>query len=353
MLALYGSGRQAEALASYRDARRALDEQLGIQPSPELRRLEQRILEQDPALAAPASRDPIRATVGSRPAGRTRYASSGDVSLAFQVFGDGDLELALITGWVLPMEVFRDDPAFARFLDRLGAFARVLMWDKRGTGLSDRIAPGARPTLDERTGDLAAVMDAAGFQRPAILGLSEGCHLAARFAVLQPERASMLGLYGGWARTMRAPDHPHGASRAQHLRLIALTQEHWGDAAQLLRYWAPSAQDDEQLRAWWGRALRLGATPTAAAMWLELMADVDLRAALPAIRVPTLVVHRRGDVIVPVGNGRPSPSTSRMPSTSSFPEPITSGGSGTRMRSWTRSNGSSCAPDGDLRCRAA
>ena len=303
MLALYRSGRQAEALASYRDAWRSLDEELGIRPSPELRRLEQRILAQDSALAAPAVRGPA-ARVDGGPAGVIRYASSGDVSLAYQVFGHGDAELVLVTGWVLPIELFRDEPGFARFLDRLAGFARVLVWDKRGTGLSDRIAPGARPTLEERTGDLTAVMDAAGFERPAILGLSEGCHLAALFAATHPQRTATLALYGGWARTMWAPDYPSGATRAQHRRLIELVREHWGDAAYLLRYWAPDAQDDEQLRTWWARALRLGATPTAAVTWLELMEEVDIRSALTAIQAPTLVAHRRGDVIVPVSHGR-------------------------------------------------
>ncbi len=211
MVALYRSGRQTEALASYRDAWRSLDEELGIQPSVELRALEQRILAHDPALAPPAREAgaPLP-RAAPQPQGATRYASRGDISLAFQVFGQGELELAVTTGWVLPMELFRDDPGFARFLDRLGSFARVLLWDKRGTGLSDRIAPGTRPTLEERTADLGTVIDAAGFRRPALLGLSEGCHLAAMYAVAHPERTSMLALYGGWPRTLRASDYPWG-----------------------------------------------------------------------------------------------------------------------------------------------
>jgi pimeloyl-ACP methyl ester carboxylesterase len=202
------------------------------------------------------------------------------------------------------MELFRDDPGFARFLDRLGSFARVLLWDKRGTGLSDRIAPGARPTLEERTIDLATVIDAAGFQRPALLGLSEGVHLSALYAVMHPERASLLALYGGWPRTLRTLDYPWGDTAEQLAVLIDEVREHWGDAAYLLRYWAPASEHDDLLRAWWARALRLGASPTAAVTWLELMADLDIRAKLAQIRTPTLVIHRREDVIVPVGNGR-------------------------------------------------
>jgi DNA-binding SARP family transcriptional activator/pimeloyl-ACP methyl ester carboxylesterase len=305
MVALYRAGRQAEALASYREAWRSLDEELGIQPSAELRELERRILAHDPALAPPGREaGALPARTAPQPQGATRYASRGDVSLAYQVFGEGELELAVTSGWVLPMELFRDDPGFARFLDRLGSFARVLLWDKRGTGLSDRIAFGAKPTLEERTADLGTVIDAAGFERPALLGLSEGCHLAALYAVAHPERTSALALYGGWPRTLRAADYPWGDAPEWFAELVDEVREHWGDAGYLLRYWAPASQHDEHLRAWWSRALRLGATPTAATTWLELMRDVDLRETLSAIEAPCLVVHRRGDVIIPVGNGR-------------------------------------------------
>lgn len=300
MLALYRSGRQAEALASYHAAWRHLDE-LGIQPSGELRGLEQRILAQDPTLAA-ASRG--AAAPAPQPDRSVRYAVNGDVSLAYQVFGHGPEELVLVTGWVLPIELFWDDPGFAAFLDRLAASARVLVWDKRGTGLSDRLWPSALPTLDERMGDLRAVMDAAGFTRPIVVGLSEGTHLGLLLAASYPARVKALALYGGWARTLRAPDHPVGDDPAEYEHLIDTVQRHWGDAAYLLRYWAPASQHDPALRAWWARALRLGATPTAAVLWLRMMADVDLRPVLPSIRVPTVVMHRRGDVIVPVGNGR-------------------------------------------------
>jgi DNA-binding SARP family transcriptional activator/pimeloyl-ACP methyl ester carboxylesterase len=302
MLALYRAGRQTEALASYQAAWHHLDEQLGIQPSRDLRVLQERILAQDPALAAgsPAAAPPA-APVPDR---SVRYAVNGDVSLAYQVFGHGPAEIVLVTGWVLPMELFWDEPGFAAFLDRLGASARVLVWDKRGTGLSDRVWPSSLPTLEDRMGDLRAVMDAAGFTRPAIVGLSEGAHLAVLLAATHPERVRALGLYGAWARSRRSPDYPWGATREEDDKLIALVREHWGDAAYLLRYWAPESQHDAALRSWWARALRLGATPTAAVIWLRMLEELDLRAVLPSIRVPTVVVHRRGDIVIPVGNGR-------------------------------------------------
>jgi DNA-binding SARP family transcriptional activator/pimeloyl-ACP methyl ester carboxylesterase len=302
MLALYRSGRQAEALASYQAAWHHLDEQIGIQPSRDLRALHERILAQDPALAAAAPAAGVPAA--PVPDRSVRYAVNGDVSLAYQVFGHGPAEIVLVTGWVLPMELFWDDPGFAAFLDRLGESARVLVWDKRGTGLSDRVWPASLPTLEDRMGDLRAVMDAAGFTRPAILGLSEGCHLAVLLAATHPERVRAMALYGGWARSRRSSDYPWGATQEEDDKLIALVQRHWGDAAHLLRYWAPESQHDGALRSWWARALRLGATPTAAVVWLQMMEEVDLRAVLPSIRVPTVVVHRRGDIVIPVGNGR-------------------------------------------------
>jgi pimeloyl-ACP methyl ester carboxylesterase len=302
MLALYRSGRQADALASYQAAWRHLDQHLGIQPSGELRALEQRILAQDPQLdlSAPAPAAPAAERLDRS----VRYAVNGDVSLAYQVVGDGPAELVLITGWVLPMELFWDEPGFAAFLDRLAAHARVLVWDKRGSGLSERVSPTALPSLEERMGDLRAVMDAAGFTRSVVFGLSEGTHLAVLLAAAHPERVRAVGLYGGWAKSRRSPDYPWGATQEEDDKLVDLVRRHWGDAARLLRLWAPESEHDEVLRAWWARALRLGATPTTAVLWLRMMEEVDIRPSLSLIRAPTVVLHRSDDVIIPVGNGR-------------------------------------------------
>jgi DNA-binding SARP family transcriptional activator/pimeloyl-ACP methyl ester carboxylesterase len=299
MLALYRSGRQADALAAYRAAERALREELGIQPSAELRDLERRILAQDPELlthAAP-SRTPIAPPT-------TRYAINGGISLAYQVFGSGDIDLLLITGWVLPMELFWDDPAYVRFLERIASFSRVIMWDKRGTGQSDRLSPGKSPTLEERMGDLAVVLDAVGSERCAIFGISEAVMLSALFAAAHPERVRSLVLYGGFARGMSAPDFPWGPTFERFEWFLERVQEGWADPASLLRYWAPSKQDDPTLRAWWARSLRFGASPTAAAQWLRMTAETDIRDVLPSIRVPTLVLHPEGDRIIKSENGR-------------------------------------------------
>jgi DNA-binding SARP family transcriptional activator/class 3 adenylate cyclase len=305
MLALYRCGRQGDALDTYHEGRRVLDERLGLRPSATLRELEERILRQDPSLAAPIVSAPtMPPSPVPRPQTTTRYAMNGDISLGYQVFGDGELELMLTTGWVLPMELAWDNPAYLRFLERLGSFGRVLLWDKRGTGLSDRLTPGRLPTLEERISDMVAVLDAAGFERPALFGLSEGALLTSLFAATHPERARALALYGGWARTMAAPDYPWGATPEQFERLMAFVRSNWADAAPLLRYWAPKFEEDASMRAWWTRALHLGASPSAAVHWLRMMIDQDIRDTLPAVRAPTLVMHRADDAIVPVGHGR-------------------------------------------------
>jgi class 3 adenylate cyclase len=305
MLALYRCGRQGDALDTYREGRRVLDEELGLLPSSALRELEEQILRQDPALAPPRTSAPtVPPSPVPRPQTTTRYAMNGDISLGYQVFGDGELELLLTTGWVLPMELAWDDPAYVRFLERLGSFARVLLWDKRGTGLSDRFAPGDLPTFDERVSDLLAVMDAAGFERPALFGLSEGALLSCLFAAKHPERTRSLALYGGWARTIVAPDYPWGPTREQFDGFVNAVTATWADATPLLRLWAADVQEDTALRAWWTRALHLGASPGAAVQWLRLTAEYDIRGALPSITVPTLVVHRSDDAIIPVVHGR-------------------------------------------------
>ena len=308
MLALYRSGRQAEALAAYRDARGTLMNELGLEPSQQLRDLERRILEQDEALGAPQR--PSAANGGGADRGPVpeaapvRYAQNGDVSLAYQVFGEGELDLLLVTGWVLPMELVWDDPAYASFLTRLGAFSRVILWDKRGTGLSDRFPPGKLPTLEQRMEDLGVVMDAAGCEQAAIFGISEGVALAALFAAAHPARTRALALYGGWARTLTSPDYPWSYPPEAFDALVEYMRTSWGDPGDLLGLWAPSALHDQQVRSWWGRALRLGASPGAALDWLRLVRDVDIRDALPAIDAPTLVAHRAGDPLVPKENSR-------------------------------------------------
>jgi pimeloyl-ACP methyl ester carboxylesterase len=230
----------------------------------------------------------------------TRYATSGDVSVAYQVVGEGPEHLVLAPGFLSHLELAWEEPSLRRFLLRLASFRRLVIFDKRGTGLSD---PTLRaPTLEERTDDLRAVMDAAGVERAAILGFSEGGTMAMMFAAQHPERTSALVLYGTWARLLRAPDNPDGVE-PEELERFGRLVERWGSGAGL-GAWAPSRRDDPRLRDWWARLQRQGASPSVARTLFSSYADLDARCLLGSIHVPSLVLHRRGDRMVPIGLGR-------------------------------------------------
>ena len=226
----------------------------------------------------------------------TRYARSGDVHVAYQAVGGGPLDLVLVPGFVSHVEEWWEEPLCARFFERLASFSRLLLFDKRGTGLSDRVA--AVPTLEQRMDDVRAVMEAAGSQRAAVLGISEGGAMSALFAATHPERTAALVLYGtfaafsSWVPTPQQLEH--------FLRAI---DETWG-TGRSLPHFAPSVADDPRFRRWWARHERLGASPGAAMALMRMNSEIDVRPVLPAIRVPTLVLHRTGDVTVNVRAGR-------------------------------------------------
>ncbi len=233
----------------------------------------------------------------------TRYAKSGDYSIAYQVMGDAALDLVLVPGFVSHLESAWESPAFAHFLERLATFSRLILFDKRGTGLSDRVPPRELPNLEERIDDVRAVMEAVGSKRAALLGVSEGGPMSILFATTHPDRVSALILYGTYARRVRDTDYPFGPTIDEHRAFIERTQKDWGGPAGA-DVWAPSLADDEQFRRWWGQYLRLGASPAAARAVLEMTLEIDVRELLPAIRVPTLVLHRSGDRRIEVGGGR-------------------------------------------------
>jgi pimeloyl-ACP methyl ester carboxylesterase len=236
---------------------------------------------------------------------RTRYARNGDVSLAYEVVGAGERDIVVTFGWVGSFESAWDNPEHARWVERLGTLGRVIVWDKRGTGLSDRVPPERLPTMEERMDDLRAVMDAAGSERAIVFGISEGSSLSALFAATYPDRVESLILYGGFARLVRGDDYPWGPSREQTDEFAREAGESWGDnARRLLRLWAPSVADDPAAQEDWNRWMMIGASPAAAVAWLDMAAETDVRSALPAITQPTLVLHREGDVIMPIGHGR-------------------------------------------------
>jgi len=231
----------------------------------------------------------------------TKYTRSGDVNIAYQVVGDGPRDLVFVPGWVSNIELMWEFPSSARFLQRLASFSRLILFDKRGTGLSDRV--GDLPNLETRMDDVRAVMDAMRSTRAALLGYSEGGPMCALFSATYPERTSALVLLAAFARRTWAPDHPYGPTREEFDAFVASIPTNWGSTFQLgLR--APSAADDPQFREWWGRYMRASASPGAAHALARMNAEIDVRAVLPTIRVPTLVLHRSDDAAVPIGMGR-------------------------------------------------
>jgi pimeloyl-ACP methyl ester carboxylesterase len=231
----------------------------------------------------------------------TKYTKSGDVHVAYQVTGDGPLDIVFVPGFVSHLEAQWEYPSSARLLERLGSFSRLIRFDKRGTGLSDR--ESAIPTLEQRMDDVRAVMDAVGSKRAALFGISEGGPMSCLFAATYPERATALILYGSYARMLWAPDHPFGRTEEEAAASRARTEQDWGTSAGIER-WAPGEVQNEAFKQWWAKYLRLSASPGAAVTVMKLAAEIDVRPVLPTIRVPTLVLHRTGDRIVTISQGR-------------------------------------------------
>jgi class 3 adenylate cyclase len=224
-----------------------------------------------------------------------RYARNGDVSIAYTVFGSGPVDLIFVTGFVGHLEIAAESPLSRRFWNRMGSFCRVIYFDKRGMGLSDRDVGSY--TIEGVAEDMVAVLDDAGVERAAVFGVSEGGAAATMFAATHPERVTSLVEYGTYARMSRAPDFPEGVPvaviRAIHDRLF----EDWGNPDSLEDF-APSCGQDPELREWWGRLLRAGISPAGVHSLLAMYEDLDVRPLLPLISVPTLVLWRRDDNLV-------------------------------------------------------
>jgi pimeloyl-ACP methyl ester carboxylesterase len=231
----------------------------------------------------------------------THYADSDGVSIAYQVHGDGPLDLVLVPGFVSQVELLWEEPEVARFLRRLTSFARLLIFDKRGQGLSDR--PGRPPTLEESMDDLGAVIEAAGFERPALFGISEGGPMSTLYAATYPGRVSGLILFGTFARMVETDGFRHGISEEALDKWGSVVRRDWGKPV-ALEVWAPSRIGDREFERWWARLLRQGTSPSGAIALMELYREMDVRAILPAIDVPTLVLHREEDRMIAVDQGR-------------------------------------------------
>ena len=306
MLALYRSGRHAEALASYQAFRRTLSDELGIEPPASLRDLERRMLQQDPALepAAAATRArvaapaPPRVLEPSAPVGDVAYARSGDVRIAYQVVGDGPLELVLVHGWVCTFQPGWEYPKLASFYRRLASLGRLILFDKRGTGLSDRVSPDHLPDLETRMDDVRAIMDAAGSERAVIVGVSEGGPMSALFAATHPQRTAGLVLMGTFARMMSAADYPEGLTDEElRRRLVRGEDDDWASSVttEWLARVAPDLLQDPAAVRWYTSYVMRGASPGANRALRLMNAEIDIRDVLPTISVPTLVVYRAAE----------------------------------------------------------
>ena len=230
----------------------------------------------------------------------TRYAKSGDVSIAYQVVGDGPIDLVLVPGFVSHLDLDWEEPAHAHFLRRLASFSRLIRFDKRGTGLSDR--PGGLPDLETRMGDVRAVMDAAGSERAVLFGYSEGGPMCVLFAATYPEMTSALVLYGTYAKRQDPDDeYPWAPTREARQRYAKQVEEDWGWEADM-RTMCPSA--DEAMARWWAVRARAAASPGAARDLILMNSLIDIREILPTIQVPTLVLHRTGDLDSKPDEGR-------------------------------------------------
>ena len=233
----------------------------------------------------------------------TRYVKSGRYNIAYQVVGEGDFDLLWIHGFVSNVELAWEEPRLASFLSRLASFSRLITFDKRGTGLSDRVPDDQLPTLEERMDDLRVVMDKVGSERAALFGVSEGGNLCALFAATFPERTTALVMADTYAKRVWSPDYPWAPTPEKRQKEYELVEREWGNLMDLDHY-IPSKIGDEtfarRLATYWRRA----ASPGAAVALLRMNTQIDIRSILPTIRVPTLILHRTGDLDVNVEEGR-------------------------------------------------
>jgi pimeloyl-ACP methyl ester carboxylesterase/class 3 adenylate cyclase/DNA-binding CsgD family transcriptional regulator len=233
----------------------------------------------------------------------TRYARYGNASIAYQTVGQGKVDIVFVPCWISHLERLWKEPRFAQFIDRLSRFGRVILFDKRGTGLSDPVPATEFPSLEERIDDLLAVLDAAGSTSAVLVGAAIGGKLSALFAANHPERVAALVTFGSSARGTWAPDYPWAPRTDELERRFALLQQEWGGPVMVEEY-ASSLAHDPAFCRWWAECLRSAASPATAVAAERLSAETDVRQILPQIQAPTLVLHRTGDRLVDIGAGR-------------------------------------------------
>jgi DNA-binding SARP family transcriptional activator/pimeloyl-ACP methyl ester carboxylesterase len=307
MLALYRSGRQADALAAYRQLHRLLTDEIGVEPNQWVQALHAAMLVQSPELERPSTdRLPgFGAVPGHRPLGGRaapppdiRYAARNDVHIAFQVLGDGDVDIVYAPSYLSHLEIQWEWPAYGGFLHALAGIGRLIVFDKRGMGLSDRTAWA---TPQQWASDLVAVLDSVGSSRAIVLGASEGAATAVHTAHAYPDRVAGLVLFG-CAPTVNRDDYTIGTSRERYELTIHSAHRRWGTGRSLERF-APSAAGDPAARAWYGRMERHAVSPGGLMDLMRVALSIDYRFLLPQLTVPTLVLHRR-DEVVPLAGAR-------------------------------------------------
>jgi pimeloyl-ACP methyl ester carboxylesterase len=238
----------------------------------------------------------------------TRYARSGEVGIAYQVVGNGPPDVALAPGFPSHLEHGWEQPRLAHFYRRLASFSRLILFDKRGLGLSDRVAEADLPGVEERMDDVRAVLDAAGSERATVVGVSDGGPISSVFAATYPQRTEGLVLVNSYSRRLRSADYPWGPTGDDWHGFERAVREEWGGPL-FLDALMPSRRGDAEFAEWWAAYLRRSSSPGAAAAYLRMNAQIDVREVLPAIRVPALVLHSVGDSVCPIEGGRYLAST--------------------------------------------
>ena len=294
---LTAAGDRAGALAAYKAYATRLRRDLGLTPSAVIQELAESVGSGSvaPGGNGAAPRAPERSTP------EVQYARNDSVYLAYQSFGEGDLEVVLVPGLVSNLELSWEHPPYRSFMDRLASFARVTVYDKRGMGLSDPLDSAAG--FDQHLDDLAAVIDAADVTRPVLLGVCDGAAVASLFAAHHPGAVDSLVLYGAFAKLVRAPGYPEGGTQDGFEGALEVVRTSWGAGGSAAIFAAENLEDEEFLR-WWGRFERASASPGLVVSALRLDGELDIREVLPSIHVPTLLFHRSGDPAAPVKAAR-------------------------------------------------
>jgi pimeloyl-ACP methyl ester carboxylesterase/DNA-binding CsgD family transcriptional regulator len=230
-----------------------------------------------------------------------KYARSGDVNIAYQVVGEGPIDLVIVLGWVSHLAYVWELPAMASFFYRLASFSRLILFDKRGCGMSDRVHP--LPTLEQRMDDVRAVLDAVGSEKAALMGISEGGVMSCLFAATYPERTTGIIIDGSYPSALRRPGYPWGDDPEAFERAVQTLPERYGRVISMDRY-APTQVDNPEVARWWATFTQMSASPGDAADLARMNELIDIRDILPAIRVPTLIIHATGDRVAPIEAGR-------------------------------------------------